>query len=244
MKRKREKILLVFLVLILIALNYNSINGFLIKNLDTREMVKVERVIDGDTVVVNGISVRLLGINTPERGERYYSEAKEFLEGKVMNKTIYIERKGKDRYYRDLGYLFLFSGENINSEIVKEGYANYYFPSGKDNYYDEFVSSWDKCINSEKNLCEKSKYECVILKELDIKNQAVILENKCNYNINMNNWEIKDEGRKKFVFGDIELEDEIVITNEDFKQDYVWTDSGDTLFLRDDAGKLVLWESY
>jgi len=28
------------------------------------------------------------------------------------------------------------------------------------------------------------------------------------------------------------------------REDYVWTNSGDTLFLRNREGKLVLWESY
>jgi micrococcal nuclease len=228
----------------LVSLNYNSINGFLIKNLDTREKVNVERVIDGDTVVVNGISVRLLGINTPERGEKYYSEAKTFLGGIVMNKTIYIERYGKDKYNRDLGYLFSSSGENINSEIVRRGYANYYFPSGKDYYYDEFVDSWTECINSGENLCEMSDYaECIVLKEF--KEERVILENNCNI-VNLEGWSMKDEGRKKFVFGRVSLDykDIIIVTNEDFDEDYVWTSTGDTLFLRDDEGKLVLWESY
>ena len=27
-------------------------------------------------------------------------------------------------------------------------------------------------------------------------------------------------------------------------EDYVWTDSGDTIFLRDEKGKLVFWENY
>ena len=83
-------------------------------------------------VVLNsGEHVRLLGINTPERGELYYSEAKEFLEREVLGKVVYLERNGKDKYYRDLGYLFSITGENINSKIVEEGYANYYFPSLK-----------------------------------------------------------------------------------------------------------------
>jgi len=28
------------------------------------------------------------------------------------------------------------------------------------------------------------------------------------------------------------------------KKDYVWTKTGDSLFLRDSKGKLVLWKSY
>ena len=49
---------------------------------------RVRRVIDGDTIVAESRSIRLLGINTPERGEEYYLEAKEFLED-----YLYINQK-------------------------------------------------------------------------------------------------------------------------------------------------------
>ena len=72
------------------------------------------------------------------------------------------------------------------------------------------------------------------------------------------NWEIKDEGRKVFVFPEFVLrkgESVRVIVSKEGEEDngndifwnvksYVWTDSGDTLFLRDRDGKLVLWENY
>ncbi|MCL4419217.1 hypothetical protein M1146_03895 [Patescibacteria group bacterium] len=62
----------------------------------------------------------------------------------------------------------------------------------------------------------------------------------------LKNWEIKDEGRKKFIFGNFILEKnrEIKITAEDFNEEYVWTETGDTLFLRDEEGKLVLWKIF
>ena len=87
----------------------------------------------------NKTSVRLLGINTPEKGEIYYGEAKEFLEYQVLNKTIRLEN-GKDKtdlYGRKLSYIFL-GTKNINLELVKEGLANFYFPSGKDINYNDF----------------------------------------------------------------------------------------------------------
>ncbi|MDP2672340.1 MAG: lamin tail domain-containing protein, partial [Nanoarchaeota archaeon] len=62
--------------------------------------------------------------------------------------------------------------------------------------------------------------------------------------------------RKNFIFPNFNLnsEKEVVVkvgegtSNEEVLfwkgEDYVWTETGDTLFLRDSEGKLVLWESY
>ena len=76
----KEKQLLIFVLVILILVNYTFIDSFLEKTYLGGEFIEVERIIDGDTVVVNSTSVRLLGINTPEKGELYSIEAKEFLE--------------------------------------------------------------------------------------------------------------------------------------------------------------------
>ncbi|HPJ87063.1 MAG TPA: thermonuclease family protein, partial [Candidatus Pacearchaeota archaeon] len=137
MKKAGYSVLLLVLILAFIVLNYNSFDSWVVKNLETLEPVEVERVIDGDTVVINGESVRMLGLNTPERGEKYYKEAKEYTSSLVMNRTVLIERRGKDKYNRELGYLF-YGDENLNAKIVEKGYANYYFPSGHDNYYGLF----------------------------------------------------------------------------------------------------------
>jgi endonuclease YncB( thermonuclease family) len=63
MKKGREFLLLLIVIGVFIAMNYNSFNGLVTKNLGEEEFVQVERVIDGDTVVVDGVSVRMLGIN-------------------------------------------------------------------------------------------------------------------------------------------------------------------------------------
>ncbi len=249
MEKKKGKLLLVCLIVLLIAINYNFINSFLIKKFDSKEVVFVERVIDGDTVVVNGSSMRLLGINTPEKNEIGYEEAKEFLENLVLDKDIKIEKFGKDLYYRDLVYLFDFSGRNINLEIVENGFGNYYFPEGKDKYYKNFVSAWEKCLDENINLCEKSSVsyaDCISVKEWNIKEDKVILENVCDFDCDLNKWEIKDEGRKKFIFENFVLKSfsEIEISAEDFNKTYVWTKTGDTIFIRDNLGKLVFWDGY
>ena len=121
-----------------------------------------------------------------------------------MNKTIKIERHGKDLYNRDLAYLF-YENKNINLELVKKGYANYYFPSSKDKYYNDFVFAFDSCTE---NLCEKSNNICAscLNLELNVKSDEIIIENKCSYSCDLTNFSVKDEGRKKFIFERFVLE--------------------------------------
>jgi micrococcal nuclease len=257
MKKEMYILLLIVTVIIFIAINYKSLDNSLGNIISNEESVIAERVIDGDTIVVNGTSVRLLGINTPEKKEYLYQEAKNYTSNLVLNKTIQIEKRGKDLYDRDLGYLF-YNGENLNAKLVREGYANYYFPEGKDNYYSIFVSAWEECINENKNLCEKSKdkcADCIELEEWDFENQEVIFYNSCEFDCNLNKWIIKDEGRKKFVFGNFTLksggEVSVIVgdkrSNQEIlywkNQTYVWTSTGDTIFLRDAEDKLVLWRT-
>jgi len=258
MKRKREIILLIVLIIFFIFINYNFTDNAIKNFLDESETVHVERIIDGDTIVVgNDTHVRLSGINTPEKGEKYYNEAKEFLTKIILNKTIVLEygKEKYDRYDRELAYVF-YKDANINLELVDEGYANFYFPSGRDEYYDKFLRNWEHCLSNNKNLCEKSKdkcADCIELKELDITKQETIFYNKCSFDCDLTNWNIKDEGRKNFIFGDFILEKnkeiKIIVGNKTNSEDvlywkgedYVWTETGDTLFLRDEEGKLVLW---
>ena len=244
MKKKSAKKLLIFLIILLIVINYNFIDSFLNDILNPRELVLISRVIDGDTVEVNETSIRLLGINTPEKEEKYYEEARDYLEGLVLNKTLELEygKEKYDKYDRILGYLFL-NNENINIKLIKKGFANHYFPSGKDRYHPDFKEAWEECIKSNKNLCEKSTHECVDcikLKEFDYKREIVILENACSFDCDLNDWQIKEEGRKNLELNFTLSENkEKAIEFED-----MWTDTGDTLFLRDEEFKLVLWYSY
>ena len=91
-----------------------KLQGYLISS----DTAFIDRVIDGDTVESNGTSIRLLGINTPERGEMYYLEAKEFLESLVLNETVRLEygKEREERYGRTLAYLYM-GRENINLKL-------------------------------------------------------------------------------------------------------------------------------
>jgi len=257
---KNETIILIFLIIFLIAVNYSWLDGLVIDSFSDSDTTIVKRIVDGDTIETELGKIRLLGINTPEKKEKYYQEAKNFLNEKILNKTVRLEygKDKKDRYNRTLAYVFL-NNENINLKQVENGFANYYFPSGKDIYYDNFKEAWENCIKENKNLCEKSAdvcAKCIELKEFNYDSQEAVFYNSCNYNCNLNNWKIKDEGRKNFIFPNFNLNSgkEIVVKvgegkdNKDVLfwkgEDYIWTKTGDTLFLRDSEGKLVLWEGY
>lgn len=58
----------------------------------TQRDFRVERVIDGDTFVVRYdgelTSVRIYGIDTPERGEPGFAEAKAALETQILGRTV------------------------------------------------------------------------------------------------------------------------------------------------------------
>lgn len=257
--KTKNILILVFLIALLLILNYRFLDSLLINYLgeeSLREKILITRVIDGDTVEAGDLKIRLLGINSPEKGEVLYLEAKEFLEEKVLNKSVGVEFKGKDKYYRELGYLFN-RNLNINVELVKNGFATIYYPSKKDKYYEEFFSAWENCLVKEINLCEKSKdvcAECIVLE--DFENKKVVFLNKCGFDCDLNDWMVKDEGRKEFFFnnfvlGSFERVEVIVGEGVDSSsklywkdEDYVWTSSGDTLFLRDSENALVLWENY
>lgn len=68
----------------------------------------VARVVDGDTVELgNGESVRVVGIDTPERGECGYAEATAHMERLVLGKRVRLgmSDEDRDRYDRLLRYV-------------------------------------------------------------------------------------------------------------------------------------------
>jgi micrococcal nuclease len=93
----------------------------------------ITRVIDGDTIVVEGTgTVRLIGVDTPEtvdprRPVQYFGkEASDFTKQLAAGKRVRLEfdQDRTDRYGRTLAYVYL-SAENLllNAEIIRQGYG-------------------------------------------------------------------------------------------------------------------------
>ncbi len=97
-------------------------------------------VVDGDTVEIkNGNRIRLIGIDSPERGESFYNESRNALEDMVLNKKVRLEKdiSDTDRYNRLLRYIFI-DGVFINKEMVRQGYATAYPYEPDTTYKNEF----------------------------------------------------------------------------------------------------------
>ena len=88
----------------------------------------VERVIDGDTLVlVGGERVRLIGIDTPEKGMPCSQEAKKRLEQLVLGKHVLLAKdvSERDKYGRLVRYVYS-KRVFVNLAIVEEGFATSY----------------------------------------------------------------------------------------------------------------------
>ena len=89
--------------------------------------VKVDRITDGDTIVLkDSTRVRLHGIDTPERDQPYGSAATTALENMVET-SVYVVEVDTDRYGRMVGQLYHSTeGYDINASMVCAGHAWWY----------------------------------------------------------------------------------------------------------------------
>lgn len=105
--------------------------------------VKVDRVIDGDTVTLSvdmGNKVtwtdnfRLSGIDTPERGQPGHADAGTFLTQLLKDGISRIETFKPDKFGRWLVeiYVLISGGELlVNQELINKGFAKPYFGGSK-----------------------------------------------------------------------------------------------------------------
>jgi len=94
--------------------------------------VKVQRVVDGDTLrLSDGRSVRLIGLNTPELGRQGHS-AESFAEAARLRLQALVDEgagrvllqageQGKDHYGRTLAHTFGQDGRNLEAQLLSEG---------------------------------------------------------------------------------------------------------------------------
>jgi len=90
----------------------------------------VVKVYDGDTIEVlhdqESVTIRLYGIDAPERHEPYANKARQFLADLVWGKDVEIDVKDMDKYGRTVGIVKLADGKIANHELVRVGYARWY----------------------------------------------------------------------------------------------------------------------
>ena len=90
----------------------------------------LDRVIDGDTIDVKLDDgeidrIRLIGIDTPERGESCFAEATDYLRKLLGNGRVRLirDKSNRDRYGRLLRYVCSENGIFTEAALVREGLA-------------------------------------------------------------------------------------------------------------------------
>ena len=111
--------LVISICLIFFFLTYKDVKSFEIK------------IIDGDTIHLNGEKIRFSGIDTPELKQTCSKndeiifcgiEAKKLLVDKIASNEINCISEGKDQYKRTLAECFV-NDLSLSSYLVKNGYA-------------------------------------------------------------------------------------------------------------------------
>lgn len=100
------------------------------------------RIVDGDTIHLNGTRFRLHGIDAPEKDQRCPDgwpagqKATAYLARLAWRRVVTCEARGFDRYGRTLGVCFA-DGHNLNQGMVRDGYAWAYARYSPDYINDE-----------------------------------------------------------------------------------------------------------
>ena len=130
---KRKAIFLISILSLVFFLTINDIKSQELK------------VVDGDTIHLNGEKIRFSGIDTPELKQTCLKEgiqnpcgvtAKQILIGKIGNNNVKCISVGKDQYKRILAECFV-NNESLSSYLVRSGYAFAYRKYSKNFIPDE-----------------------------------------------------------------------------------------------------------
>jgi endonuclease YncB( thermonuclease family) len=88
---------------------------------------RVVGVTDGDTIKVlhanQSETVRLLGVDAPEKRQAYGDRARRFTAELAFDRTVTVQTSGRDRNGRVLGEVVLPDGRSLSQELVRAGYA-------------------------------------------------------------------------------------------------------------------------
>jgi len=88
---------------------------------------EVVNISDGDTITVLSdnnklLTIRLYGIDSPEKAQAFGQKARKFTKKMVSEKIVLIEKVDKDRYGRTVGIVKI-NGTILNEELIKKGFA-------------------------------------------------------------------------------------------------------------------------
>jgi len=235
---------------------------------DESNLPVVQTVIDGDTLrLENGERVRLIGINAPERGQPYYEEATAALTELTLGQRVRLERdvSERDQYDRRLAYVYV-GGVMANEELVARGLAKAY-PFAPDTSKEDIFRRAELAAQAtDQGMWSTSKggegagliisdfnYNAAGDDNENLEDEYFTLFNPTDTVIHLTGFRISDTANHEYQFPSFVLGAGKSVTvrtgtGDDTATDLywnnvgtVWNNDGDTLYLYDHKGYLVLW---
>jgi endonuclease YncB( thermonuclease family) len=170
--KKRKKGLLAILILLIVMVIFVDIAVYISMNYNIEfksnpktnstyqsEYYRITGVIDGSTLKIdNGEIVKLIGIDSPNKGGQFYDESVMFMNLLALNKDARLERdtEDKDSEGNLERYVFvMYNGKEImlNTESVKQGYSVSLLSEPNLKYESEINQARSDCLKSQVNLC-------------------------------------------------------------------------------------------
>ena len=227
------------------------------------EIVTVARVIDGDTCILQDDErIRYYGINAPEKGDPQFNEATQANKKLVMGKEIRLEPQNpsRDEDNRLLAYVFI-DEIFVNEELLRLGYAHVQRPLAA-KYRDRLIKAQQAAREQGLGIWAKAAEQGVVIAEVhadaegndwdNLCDEYIVIENKGDISLDLTGWTVYDEAHHRYLFPNFILKAKEAVTlrtclgknsqSELFwgSRSPIWNNEGDTIFIRDSQGQLVL----
>lgn len=227
----------------------------------------VLQVLDGDTCQLDdGRHVRYLGIDAPETGDAGAEAATQANNTLVGGKKIRLElgKPDHDRDGRLLAYVFV-GKACVNEELLRQGVAYVRRPVGA-KYKTAFVKAQEEARQAGHGMWAGNTNNQLAIATVhakperggadELNDEYIVIENRGEKPVDLTGWTVSDEAHHRYLFPKFTLPAAGKVTlhtglgqNTDVElfwgsRGATWNDDGDTIFIRDPKGKLVLAHLY
>ena len=223
----------------------------------------VARAVDGDTCILdNGERVRYYGINAPEKGDPQCNEGIQANNNLVTGKKVRLEPQDplRDEDGRLLAYVFI-DGIFVNEKLLRLGCAHIQRPLAA-KYRDRLLRAQQTAREEGLGIWAKAAEQGVVITEAhadaegndwdNLCDEYIVIENIEDISIDLTGWVVYDEAHRRYLFPNFILKGRATVSlrtclgkntqSELFwgSRSPIWNNNGDTIFIRDSQGQLVL----